>query len=177
MNFDLDLGIQIILILLLWMVVEIVILAIINWNFSFKKYEKDEDISSESRLYGTRALTLSGLTFAAIALLIGTSEDISLIINTLIVLVYGFCLLLCSYKLEVLTNSRRIYWKLQEKFLNFGYLTLIFALIIFFYENSVYTIVNVIVIFIAVILIIHLIEFILNDCKLYYDMREHKKTE
>ena len=170
-------GILVTIIIFFWMIIEIIILMGINWNFSFKKFGEDEDIESESRAYGTRALRLGGLTFAAISLLIGTSEDLHSVKNTLVVLVFGFCLLLSSYKIEVLTNKNRIYWKLQEKCLNFGYLTLIFALLVFFYEKAVYIIFNVIVVFIIAIIILHIGEFVLNDCKLYFDMKNEKHIE
>ena len=161
-----DLGLIIILILSLWVIAEISALLIINWKKVIGKYKKGEKIDPESHVYADRALTLGGLTFAAIALLVGAVDDINSIVETLIVLVFGFCLLLFSFKVEVLTANRRIGFILQEKCFNFGYLSLIFALMVFFYESATYIIFEIIVVFILLIVVLHLKEFY-NDCKTY----------
>jgi hypothetical protein len=55
-----------------WMCAEVTILLFSNKELVLSSFDRREgdDITSESREYNVRALTLSGLTFARIALLI-----------------------------------------------------------------------------------------------------------
>jgi len=177
-----NIGISVILFLLSWLCLEILILILINKRFAFEIYKakkeknavesEKERMSKESRLYGTRALTLGGLIFAAISLLIGTFKEISSIKNTLLILVFGFSLCLISYKIEVLSD-KRIYWTIQEKCLNFGFLTLIFALTIYFFEQSILEFYYLLIIFITICGLIHIYEFLI-DVKYYFQKRENK---
>jgi len=177
-----DLGILIIIAFSLWLFIEILLLIIVNKNFSFSIFELKKDknaiesekerIRKESSLYGTRALTLGGLIFAGISLLIGTTNDINSIKNTLLILIYGFSLCLCSYKIEVLSD-KRIYWTLQEKCLNFGYLTLLVSFIVYFFEKQYYEFVYLLLIFLITISFIHFLEYY-SDIKLYYEHQENK---
>ncbi len=48
---------------------------------------------------------------------------------------------------------------MQEKLLNFGFLGLLFSLVVFFYVEKITTILAIVLVFVAVIIIIHLIEF------------------
>ena len=156
------LGLGVIIGLFIWMCVEVTILLISNKKFVLSSFDRkrNEDITPESREYNTRALTLSGLTFAGIALLIGAfSQNIHEVVDTIVILTYSFGLFLCSYKIEVLTNYRRLYWIMQEKLLNFGFLGLLFSLVVFFYVEKITTILAIVLVFVAVIIIIHLIEF------------------
>ena len=174
-----SIGFIIISLLFLWLALEIVILIIINKKFAFDRYEskkeenavesEKERMNKESRLYGTRALTLGGLIFAAITFLLAGSKDYEPIKNTLFILVYGLCLCLLSYRIEVLTD-KRIYWTLQEKCLNFSYLTLLVALVIYFFEQNMNEFYYLLIIFILVICIIHIKEFYI-DGKYYYQKR------
>ena len=127
-------------------------------------------------LVNTRALTLSGLTFAGIALLIDAfSQNIQEAVDTIIILAYSFGLFLCSYKMEVLTNYR-LYWIIQEKCLNFGFLGLISSLAVFFYREGITSILAVFSVFFAVIIIIHLIEF-RSDFQYYSESAALKKNK
>ena len=155
------LGLWVIIGLLIWMCAEVTILLFSNKELVLSWFDRKEgeDITSESREYNIRALTLSGLTFAGIALLINAfSNNIQEAVDTIIILVYSFGLFLCSYKIEVLTNYR-LYWIIQEKCLNFGFLGLISSLVVFFYIEGITSILAVFVIFVVVIIFIHLIEF------------------
>jgi hypothetical protein len=155
------LGLKVILALIIWMCIELILLVSSNKKFVLRWLEGKERkyITLESREYKTTALTLSGLTFAGIALMIDAfSKNLQEAIDTLIILFYSFGLFLISYRFEVLTNYR-FYWIIQEKTLNFGFLGLIFSLLIFVYlQKLTYFLVPLIVIVIAIILI-HLIEF------------------
>lgn len=180
-----NIGLILILFLLSWLGLEILILILTNKKFAFEIYKVKKDknavesekerINKESRLYGTRALTLGGLIFAAISLLIGSFNDANIIKNTLLILVFGFSLCLISYKIEVLTD-KRIFWTIQEKCLNFGFLTLIFALSVYFFEQSLIEIFYLIIIFIIIGGLIHIYEFLI-DVKYYLEMKEDKNMK
>lgn len=154
------LGLWVIIGLFIWMCAEVTILLFSNKELVLSWFDRKEgeDITSESREYNIRALTLSGLTFAGIALLINAfSNNIQGAVDTIIILVYSFGLFLCSYKIEVLTNYR-LYWIMQEKCLNFGFLGLISSLVVFFYIVGITSILAVFGVFFGVIIIIHFIE-------------------
>jgi hypothetical protein len=101
------------------------------------------------------------------------SHNIQEAVDTIIILVYSFGLFLCSYKIEVLTNYR-LYWIIQEKCLNFGFLGLISSLVVFFYIEGITIILAVFCVFFGVIIIIHLIE-LRSDFK-YYSERAAPKN-
>lgn len=171
------LGMWVIIGLFFWMCAEVTILLFSNRELVLGSFDrrKGEDITSESREYNIRALTLSGLTFAGIALLIDAfSHNIQEAVDTIIILVYSFGLFLCSYKMEVLTNYRRLYWIIQEKCLNFGFLGLISSLVVFFYMDAITSILAVFRIVFGVIILIHFIE-LRSDFK-YYSERPALKN-
>ncbi len=160
MSINIPFGFWVIISLFVWMVLEILIIYISNKKLIAGSFDKEEDITPESREYNVRALTLSGLTFAGITLLIDAySENIQKVLDVIIILLYGFGLFLSSYKIEVLTNYKRLYWVFQEKLLNFGFLSLIFSLLIFFYGEKLDALLYVISVFVIVIIAIHFIEF------------------
>ena len=155
------LGLKVIIGLFIWMCAEVTILLLSNKGLVLSSLDRreGEDITPESREYNVRALAFSGLTFAGIALLIDAfSHNIQGAVDTIIILVYSFGLFLCSYRIEVLTNYRRLYWIVQEKCLNFGFLGLISSLAVFFYIEGITSILAVFGVFFGVIIIIHLIE-------------------
>ena len=172
------LGLWVIIGLFIWMCAEVTILLFSNKELVLSSFDRKEgeDITSESREYNIRALTLSGLTFAGIALLINAfSNNIQGAVDTIIILVYSFGLFLCSYKIEVLTNYR-LYWIMQEKCLNFGFLGLISSLVVFFYIEGITIILAAFCVFFGVIIIIHLIELTL-DFKYYSERAAPKKNK
>jgi hypothetical protein len=83
-----------------------------------------ERIRDEARVYNVRALTLAGLTFAAISLIYGTAQSPSLVADALAVLVVSLTFFLVSYSLTALVHHRRLYWVGQDKSLAFGYLSM-----------------------------------------------------
>jgi hypothetical protein len=158
---------------------EVTILLFSNKELVLSSFDRKEgeDITSESREYNIRALTLSGLTFAGIALLINAfSNNIQGAVDTIIILAYSFGLFLCSYRIEVLTNYRRLYWIMQEKCLNFGFLGLISSLVVFFYIVGITIILAVFSAFLGVIILIHFIE-LRSDFKYYSERSAPKKNK
>ncbi len=114
---------------------------------------REEEVEPESRLCGTRALTLAGLTFAAIIFLFGNfnkAYDDSLSIMT-----YSFGLFLLSYNFEMFTGLKEIYFILQDRLLMYGFLGLIMALFVFFW-GELRNISIIILIFVIIFLILHM---------------------
>lgn len=147
-------GIIVILILSYFLVMEVIIIYYNN-PIAMKEKRKEEEIEPEARLCGTRALTLAGLTFAGIIFLISNYGKIY--DDTLLIITYSFGLQLLSYNFEILTGLREIYFVVQDRLLMYGFLGLIIALFVFFWENIV--IISIIIsIFISIFTIIHLRE-------------------
>lgn len=59
----------------------------------------------------------------------------------------------------MLTNYRRLFWIIQEKFLNFGFLGLVASLAVFFYTERLTIVLAEFIVFSVIIIIIHLREF------------------
>ena len=128
-----ELGLIVITALFIAMVLELTLIIWCSRSYVFKSADPGEDIKTISEKVANRALTFGGLIFAAIALLIGISIDnITSIQSVLFVLSYSFSLSLLSYKLEVLTGYRRVYWIVQDKLLSYAFLALLVSLILFF---------------------------------------------
>ncbi|HUV02574.1 MAG TPA: hypothetical protein VMW67_03895 [Desulfobacteria bacterium] len=171
------LGLSVTIGLFIWMCLEIAVLLFSNKELILSSFDRTEgeDIKPESREYNLRALTLGGLTFAGIALLIDAySADIQRAIDIIIILIYSFGLFLCSYKIEVLTNYKRLFWIMQEKFLNFGFLGLVASLAVFFYTERLTIVLAEFIVFSVIIVIIHLQEFKL-DYKSYSERSVSQK--
>jgi hypothetical protein len=158
------------------MSIEIIVLFCSNWRYLNKPFTNDEikGITDESREYNKRALTFSALIFTAIALLFNAFRtELAKIEDALLIMVFCFALFMCSYKIEVLTNMKRIIWVIQEKLLNFGYLGALSAIGVLFYFMLPQTW-GIIIIFLIVIVIIHCWEFYF-DFKKYRDMSKANK--
>ncbi|MBN1762770.1 MAG: hypothetical protein JW878_06820 [Methanomicrobia archaeon] len=87
------LGLSVTIGLFTWMCLELAVLLFTNKELILSPFDrtKGENITPESREYNLRALTLSGLTFAGIALLIDAySADIQRAIDIIIILIYSF---------------------------------------------------------------------------------------
>jgi uncharacterized protein YacL len=118
-----------------------------------------EKIKPEAREYNTRALTFGGLTFASIALLFDAfRQSLNVVTDVLLLLVLSLGFFFLSYSVEVLVRQKRIFWLVQDKSLNFGYLGIVFALLILM-TRIVPVAFIVLWPFISVILVIHFWEY------------------
>jgi hypothetical protein len=124
--------------------------------------EERRQIKPEAREYNTRALTFGGLTFASIALLFDTfRQSLDVVTDVLLLLILSLGFFFLSYSVEVLVQQMRIFWLVQDKSLNFGYLGIVFALLILM-TRIVPVAFIVLWPFISVILAIHLWEYHLD---------------
>src|SRR5437879_2801053 len=119
-------GFAVALLLVFWYLAEIGFLVLLAPRLLLSPFEEGERerIKPESSEYNTRALTLAGLTFAAIGLIYGTAQTPSLVADALTVLATSLSFFLISYSLTALVNHRRLYWIGQDISLAFGYLSM-----------------------------------------------------
>lgn len=170
-------GEGIVVILIIWLFLETIVIILKNGKFVFGKFGKDErNIPDQVHQYSSKALNLSALTFAAIAFLIsGVGLEIAKVKDPLIVFVFGFFCFIVSYKFSIFGATRRIYWSVQQRLLNFGLLSLIFGLVIFF--NKQFPQVNLLIGTMTLIAILfHLNEYH-SDYKYYTNMKDKKKSK
>ena len=120
-----------------------------------KKKRKEKEVEPESRLYGTRALTLAGLTFAGIIFLISNYNE--RYEDALLIMIFSFGLLLLSYNFEILTGDKELYLIVRDRLLACGFLGLMIAISVFFW-NILEIVSFITFIFIAIVGILHIIE-------------------
>ena len=127
-------------------------------------FGESEPIKPEGREYANRATTLGGLTFAAVALLVGTFYPmLEKLSNALFLLGLSVGLFLVSYSVEVLVRIRRLFWIIQDKTLWYGFASVVVSLALFF-QQFMPDVFPVIMIVLLVVVAIHAYEF-------YHDVR------
>lgn len=122
-------------VLLVLMCVEIATLLLVLGKKAKAPFGEGEKIKPEGREYATRATTLGGLTFAAIALLVGTFySKLSQLSDVLFLMGLSIGLFLVSYSIEVLVQNARGWWIIQDKTLWYGFVSIVVALAWFFQQ-------------------------------------------
>jgi len=122
-------------VILVFMGVEISTLLLVLGKKAMAPFGEGEKIKPEGREYATRATTLGGLTFAAIALLVGTFySKLQLLSDVFFLLGLSLGLFLVSYSVEVLVQNARGYWIVQDKTLWYGFVSIVVALALFFQQ-------------------------------------------
>lgn len=130
---------------------------------------KNKDVSQESMEYSSRSLIFVGLIFAGITLLISSyKDDLKNVEDTLIILIFALSLFLLSYKIEVLTATREIYWIIQDRVLNYGFLAIVISLLTFFYKVFYSSFAIGILVFTFIII------FVIHLCELRSDLAYRK---
>ena len=160
-------GQGVVALLVIWFFLETIIILIGNYNTMVNKFdEREKKILDRVNECSSRALNLTAITFAAITfLIVGFKLDISNIKDSLIIFVFGLFCFIISYKFAVFGATRRIYWSVQQRFLNFGLLSLIFGLLLFFNYKLPEAIVFISIIALIIVMF-HVKEFI-SDYKSY----------
>jgi len=151
-------------IIVVFLGVELSVLSIVSGRAVFRPFGPDEQIKPEGREYATRATTLGGLTFAAVALLVGSfSTKLDQLSNVLFLLGLSIGLFLISYSVEVLVRIAKFFWIVQDKTLWYGFISVVVGLALFFQQfvPDVFPLITVVLITVATI---HATEF-------YYDIR------
>lgn len=151
------------------MLIEILIVQTAFRKLLSQKFSNTEkNYVHEIKLYASRSLNFASITFAVVAIIIGfsaTGTTFHRLDTALIMLSYAFTLFIVSYKIEVISGLKKIYWDLQQRFFNFGIVSLSIGLLLLF--QTQFSAVSVVFsIMVAAIILIHIVEFI-NDCKSY----------
>ena len=159
--FTLSNGILLSVLLVLWLGIETGILLFANPSYLLDSFGQGEKHTvKEVESYASKALTFASLTFAGLTFVLAQFRESNpeIIGNTVYLFTVGFGLFILSYKLEVYGAFRRIYFSMQQRLFNFGVLSLVFGLALFFYEFS--TGLSVPIILITVLIVaLHLKEY------------------
>src|SRR5438132_13081151 len=151
-------------IIVVFLGVELSVLSIVSGRAVFRPFGPDEQIKAEGREYATRATTLGGLTFAAVALLVGSfSTKLDQLSNVLFLLGLSIGLFLISYSIEVLVRIAKFFWIVQDKTLWYGFISVVVGLALFF-QQFVPDVFPLIIVVLITVATIHATEF-------YYDIR------
>ncbi|SER52434.1 hypothetical protein [Natrinema salaciae] len=119
---------------------ELLIRVIVNPRRYFSKIldkEEQEHIREFSHNYQSRALAVAGLGLALGSIILSSDftngQENNASINTVIFLIgVSIGLLIISNQTSTLTRTRQIFFALQKLTLDYGFLTLIVAIILFF---------------------------------------------
>lgn len=163
-------GLSVVIGLLLWMVLETVILILANTEYTLGKYDRGEgNIATLSEYYASKSLTFASLTFAGLTFILAqrSNTEVDSIFDTLFLFTFGFSLFILSYKLDVFAAIRRIYFSIQQRLFNFGILSLISGLVIYFYDVSTLLFIPILMVSLLVFFM-HIIEYI-QDFQDYSD--------
>lgn len=161
-------GFQVTLALFLWLVFESVIVVVVNHRYVLGKYNNDEgNIVPQSSEYASRALTFSSLTFAGLTFVLAQTdgEGLGALSDTVFLFTVGFAYFVLSYKMDVYAAVRRIYFSTQQRLFNFGLLSLVSGLVMYFSHISDQLLMPV-AIGAVLIYILHLVEYV-GDVKDY----------
>jgi len=155
-------GLQVTLVLFIWLVLESIILVAVNHNYVLGKYNDDEgNIVPRSSEYTSRALTFSSLTFAGLTFVLAQTDGKGLdtLSDTVFLFTVGFTYFVLSYKMDVYAAVRRIYFSTQQRLFNFGLLSLVSGLVMYFSQVSDQLLLPV-ALGAILIFVLHLIEYI-----------------
>lgn len=132
-------GLQVALGLFVWLLFESVIVVAVNPRYVLGKYGADEgNIVQQSSEYASRALTFSSLTFAGLTFVLAQTngESLGALSDTVFLFTVGFTYFVLSYKMDVYAAIRRIYFSTQQRLFNFGLLSLVSGLVMYFSHIS-----------------------------------------
>jgi hypothetical protein len=161
-------GLQVTLGLFGWLVLESIILVAVNHNYVLGKYGDDEgNIVPRSSEYASRALTFSSLTFAGLTFVLAQTdgEGLGALSDTVFLFTVGFTFFVLSYKMDVYAAVRRLYFSTQQRLFNFGLLSLVSGLVMYFSQVSDQLLIPV-AIGAVLIYILHVVEYV-GDVKDY----------
>lgn len=157
-------------ILTVWFFIETGLILAKNHNFILDKFsDKERNIKYQTDRYSSNALTFVAILFAVISLIftmIPSTKDVILI------LMFGLVLFIISYKLSVVGATKRIYWNLQQRLFNFGILSLVFGLTMFF-KNYLPEFFVLSLLPLILIIILHILEYI-KDFKYFLKQNKNK---
>ena len=155
-----------VVLMVFWCAIETLLILFKNRDYILAKFDKGErNIKSQVDKYSSRALTFVAIIFALISLMIAGFGPIEIqnVKDTFLVFTFGLAFFIISYKLSVISATKRIYWDLQQRLFNFGVLSLVFGLLLFF-KNHISQFFVFILLTTLIIIVLHIREYV-SDLK------------
>jgi hypothetical protein len=129
------------------------------WRPPCRNADERKRLREESNHCRRNALTMAGLTLAALSLLYGLSDsESSVTVDALSVLSFGFVFFLVSYSVASLSLERRMYWVIQDKTTAYGCLFMLAGVAILL-TNVPSIAISVTVTGLVIVLVVHFLEF------------------
>lgn len=122
------------LIISVMMVIEIFAVMAINRHYYSEIVPRESLVGEKSEQFRTHSLTFAGMTLTVIALLVALAETPGEFDHVLRVLAVAIVLLLFAYEVSEVTETKRMWFMLQEKALGYGFLSLFIAVIILYHD-------------------------------------------
>lgn len=112
--------------LVVWIGLETLLIYLSNPEYLMDTFDEgEENIVKQVEQYSSKSLNFASLTFAGLTFIFAQFyPGISNIKDSVFLFVVGFCFFLIAYKLEVYSATYRIIWSTQQRFFNFGLLSL-----------------------------------------------------
>lgn len=121
-------------IILFLLVVEILSVLLINQARFSEIVPKESQVGDMSENFRSHSLTFAGMAFTVIALLVTLADDPGEFVDVLQVLAVTIALMFFVYEVDEVTETRRIWFMIQEKALGYGFLSLFIAVIILYFD-------------------------------------------
>jgi 4-hydroxybenzoate polyprenyltransferase len=143
-----SLGVVVVFLILAFLILETGAKVLANPHYHFEVVgNKDENKRTKdmAREYHDRTLTLAGFVFAGISIIVSVAEDLSEFTNPLLLFALSLSLLMVSYQAKILTQTRRVWFTIQDKTLSYGFISLFIGVIFVYSEysdSSVYLLVS-----------------------------------
>lgn len=121
-------------IILVLLVVEVLIVLGINRARYSEIVPRNSPVGKMSENFRSHSLTFAGMAFTVIALLVALADDPGRYVDVLEVLAVTIVLMFFVYEVDEVTETRRLWFMLQEKALGYGFLSLFIAVIILYFD-------------------------------------------
>lgn len=118
------------------LVLEYLVVFGLNRDYHKEIVRAESDVDERSRAFRTHALTLAGMAFTVVAILIALADNPSRFVDALNVLGVAIVLLFFSYEVKEVTQTRMYWFTSQEKTLGYGFLSL-FVGVVLLYDAAI----------------------------------------
>lgn len=151
--------------LTLGFVLETIGVVVGNPGFTLARFGEGEgNIENEVIHYSSKSLTFASITFGGLAFIVAQFRgELELIRDPTFLFMFAFSLFLISYKIQVFGAAHRLAWSLQQRFFNYGILSLVVGLVIFVYQTFPELVLPA-AILLVVVFGLHVIEYMDDLC-------------
>lgn len=114
------------------LIVEYAIVFALNPDYHKEIVKASSNVDDRSKAFRSHALTLAGMAFTVVAILVTLADDPSRFVDALNVLGMAIVLLFFSYEVKEVTQTRMYWYTSQEKTLGYGFLSLFISVILLY---------------------------------------------